>query len=209
MQRASNSLTGEAVCVPLSNFFIEPGMVIGQSGRFFVIADLGNTNECSRPISTPTWAGNAVTTLAGIQGNFSTTSDWIDIVSGQWNTPSTLRVNSTECGRGWAEARAHSLFVGVPGQPATKRTAPVTKSGNTKTNLLQTDRGACFLTKIAGDFDGSEERVRIYPTVDKYGVEWWTLETHAGGGSARATAQCVLYWQSDANHCDPNTPICI
>jgi hypothetical protein len=121
-----------------------------------------------------------------------------------WNTPSMLTL-AARTGDAH-QALAYSFFVGyAPPDPrnwVTKRYAVRTSSGNKKTQLMHTRTGFCYFHKLSGEFNGSEERARIYPTVDSRGDEWWTFETHEGGGRVYASVQCVPYWQSDERPID-------
>lgn len=191
---ARNSLTAEATCVPNADFVLAPGAVLWNSPRFSSVVRAPGTAV------SPMWWGNAVSYLAEVAGDFNGGGEVAEILYNGWDRPTSLGIMTQSVLFG--DAAGYSLFIGVPDRPGTVRTTAVKQSGNKKKNLIRTAEGVCFLTRISGDFRGSEERVRLMPTKDSSGVEWWTFETHAGSGSASATAQCVPYFQiSECSGC--------
>jgi hypothetical protein len=62
--------------------------------------------------------------------------------------------------------------------------------------MARTDRAMCYLTRFSGDFNGSGERVRIFPQLVN-GVERWHLQATAGSGSsAQGNARCLAFDQT-------------
>lgn len=198
---AKNSLYGEATCVPLANFYGEPGMVTMQSGHGWGLAE-SRWPGCSETAHADMWYGDAVSYVSGLAGNFEGGGELAEIITGEPDTPSVLRVRTENCGEvDTVEAIAYSLFVGKPGESVTWRTQQVKldagKNSRKEQRLMRTTDGVCYFTRISGNFDGGGERARIYPQIDESGTEWWMLEAKAEGGSAYSTAECIFYNQHD------------
>lgn len=184
----NNSLRGDATCVPKSDFLLGPSNVFWESGN--VVNQKFQGGSGAKDL----WLGNAISYIDGVHGWFEGGGEFAQIEPGWPNTPSQLNVRTQNSSA--VSGVARSLFLGIPGVTDTRRTGMVSSSGNKKQLLLPTRDGVCYLTRISGDFNGSEERIRISPVVDAQGTEWWQFETHAGRGKAYATAECVLYNQS-------------
>jgi hypothetical protein len=197
-QGHSNSLSSEATCVPVSNFFSDPGAVIWQSAPAYA-----EVRNCQASRSANLWNGDAVSFLTHVQGNFEGNSEAAEIISGAPNTPSQVRIkqNRPVCNiTSWNfAAGARSLFVGIPGTTAMwtslKYSLVAGSNQSKKAKMIRTRDGVCYLKRISGDFDGGGERIRIFPEIDSSGVEYWNLEAKAQGGSAYTTAECVTYDQ--------------
>ncbi|HVZ33636.1 MAG TPA: hypothetical protein VG963_14490 [Polyangiaceae bacterium] len=208
-QAEDNSLSAEAICVPLSSFSIDPGMVIWTSGEGRAEVSTARPG-CSSWVAAEMWQGNAATYLSSVQGDFEGGGEGAEIVYGEgWSDPAQVRIQTQQCG--YYEAHAVSLFIGVPDQRGTWRTTAVeVDAGSNKKRsqrLLRTRDGVCYLTRVSGNFDGAGERVRIYPELDQSGDEWWTLEAKAQGGSAYSKAECVYYDQRANNGCADLCPL--
>lgn len=195
-----NSLSAQAVCVPHSDFVLDEGMVIQSSGLVTALS-LGLSGD-RQSLATPA----AVSSLQYIKGAFNGGGESLEVVKAPQPDLPSLLVLKTERG-GITEGAARSFFVGHPGITSVNRSNPVSSSGNDKTRLIPTRDGVCYLTRFSGDFNGSEERVRIMPQMDDGGLEWWVLETHKGRGKAYATAECIYYDQREG--CDGNGHVCI
>jgi hypothetical protein len=183
-----NSLQAEATCVPRADFRLGAGMVMWDSGN--VVGTAFPTNTVSKDL----WLGDAIAHVDLVQGWFEGGGEFAQIEPGAPNTTTHLSVRTQNSSQ--TSGMARSLFLGIPGATATRRTPQVQSSGNKKQLILPTRDGVCYLTRISGDFNGSEERIRIAPIVDGQGTEWWQLETHNGGDNVYATAECVLYDQT-------------
>jgi hypothetical protein len=202
-QRESNSMTLEATCIPAANFRIDPGGVVVYSAvKFAEIQSL----SCPQSQSTDLASVETVAFLTAIGGYFNGGGEMAEIIPGSSGVPTKLRVETNACRRPAVttdiDAAAISLYAGVPGRTAVRRSRHTVSADSDQTRtqtLAMTSAAICYLTRISGKFDGSPERVRIYPEVDANGTEWWKLEAKAGGqGKVYASAECAGYDQTEA-----------
>lgn len=198
-QAHTNSLSGEATCVPLSNFFTDAGGVIWQSEGNGAGISSPSWPNCNKTASSNLWNGDALSYLSHVHGNYEGSGEVAEIITGGRNTPSQIRVKTGKCDYNHS-SQGRSLFVGTPGVSNMWRYnySANASSGQTRTTrMMRTNRGVCYFTRISGDFDGAGERVRIFPRVDTDGAEYWFVEAKADRGTAYANAQCALYDQRD------------
>ena len=198
-QSAANSLSGEATCVPLSDFKVEPGMVKWVSGFAYAGAQTSLVS-CSKGATAKMWGYDSVSFLTGVEGQFEGGGEVVKVTSGDWTDPWWyLHFHTVQC-EDSVEGSARSLFVGFPASSATPSSVlrtnfSVSTSGTRSQKMIKTREGVCYLTSVSGNFDGAPERVRIYPQVDASGTEYWWAEATKGDGSAYASIGCVYYDQ--------------
>jgi hypothetical protein len=187
----SNSLSAQATCVPHSDFILDPEMVIWSAPKVWT-----QTHGYMTQSRLQLWNADAVASLTGLQGDFNGGGESVEVITApQPNLPSVYLMKNE---RGvFMQGAARSFYVGHPGRTSMWRTANFSSSGNKKTKLIPTNEGVCYLTRFSGDFNGSEERVRIMPQMDEQGREWWVFETHEGRGKAYGSAQCIYYDQRE------------
>ena len=180
----SNGLHSEATCIPLSNFTLDEGLVAWVSSIFTTPIKYGSS-------SADMWAGDAASFLTGIAGQFNGGDERAEVVFGTGTTLSQLRMKAGSSSS-FVGGNGASLFVGVPGSGEAFDPYIRYANDNSEVKLMRTRQGACFLTKVSGNFKGSEERIRIFPKL--FGnEEFWMLEAHAGRGSAYGGAACIPY----------------
>jgi hypothetical protein len=206
--------TGSGICTNWNNFLLPSGGSIsysrGASAEVSGYAD-GTSTATS-------WAGDAITFVRGVFGEMQGNTEYAQInqamtISGK----STLEVRSEEGNfldytimRGYS----HAIRVGVPGAHLAymigyntsnsswvRATAnswsamtefPVsTVSGFSGYWLAGVDQGVCGFTRIAGNFDGGGEWVRIYQN----GGQWFIKAQAAAGKGVYGKARCLAYDQ--------------
>jgi hypothetical protein len=188
-----NSLGAEMTCIPAALFSGNPGFIVVFSPQFHATAE----NLCfSTSSEINMWDGTAVSAISGVYGNFEGGGEYAQIIPPSTPAGATkLKAKSEQCGG--AIAYGHSIFAGVLGQPMTRSVMfSASSKGTRRVRMTPTSTTFCYLTKVSGNLDGGEERIRIFPEIDATsGIEFWVLETVAGGGSAYASAQCAGYDQ--------------
>lgn len=198
-QAASNSLSGEATCVPAADFQADAGGVAFYSG---IISVTAKTSEfsCNRTRESPLWNNFAVSYLTSVQGDFEGGGEQASIVShaSDPNVVSKIRIQTQNCDDAPFHAHGRSLYVGTasPLQRSMRTVrANASTSATRKVQLIPTRAGVCYLTSVSGNMDGSPESVRITTQMDAWGVENWWLEVTKGDGSAYGQAECIYYDQ--------------
>jgi hypothetical protein len=193
-------VNGEAWCFT-KNGFLASGTARWVSGEFQVATE---TTSCTSAAAW-TWWGDAATILTGVSGRLAGYGEKLFVVqSADPFTSSSLNIQSCQKP---VYAWAHSFFAGAPssGVPArfygpeyTADTAWAA-SGTKYHEVIMAPTGdaMCYLTYIAGDFDGSGEWARIYPVVSA-GIERWALrvkgepyQSGSGPTPIRAKARCM------------------
>lgn len=69
-QGATNSIGAEAICVPKSDFMLDPGMEFWVSERIVTGAGNNGARDCSDSGAADAWRGDAATFLTSLQGQF-------------------------------------------------------------------------------------------------------------------------------------------
>lgn len=193
---------GEAYCYNKSAFLAN-GTARWSSGTSFTWNGAGS--GCAQR-QLDLWWGDAASIVQGMIGNFRGGGEWVSIYQSPYGfTPSS--VTSQGCS-GWVGGYAGSLFVGTPssGVPAkfwggefhvsTEGLIVPTREGEVA--MAPTNEAMCYLTRVAGRFDGGGEYIAVYPKRDASGIERWHLITRAGAktGSNQikplyASARCL------------------
>lgn len=197
-QSAESGVNGEAWCYAKGQFLAN-GSARWVSGQFEAMT---NSSSCTSA-STGTWWGDAATILTGVSGKLRGYGEKMYVVQSPGGfTSSSLNIESCQQPvRGWA----HSFFAGTPsdGQPVKfygaeywADTAYAASGSNYhEVTMAPTGEAMCYLTYVAGKFDGSGEWGRIYPTLVS-GIERWVLkakaETYNGAPKpVRVKARCM------------------
>jgi hypothetical protein len=161
--------------------------------------------------------GDAATFFTGVIGEMQSETEYLQTTQATTAAGfNKLRVRTEEGDAlDWTSLKgfAHGAFVGVPQQRLarffgfnssgqnvrgtatssnfTYNYAVSTVSGYSAYWLTDVNNAVCGLTRIAGNFDGTEERVRIWA---KEG--WWFMQVWAHPGKAvSAKARCMAYDQ--------------
>jgi hypothetical protein len=219
-ENAEDSLSGEATCIPTSNFKRDAGAVIWPSEEFY--ASRSDSGEASAWA----WKNDAATMISMVRGNFAGSEERVRIrMEGDSDDRAKVLVHSGADNRHSGAAR--SLFVGTPRGPnpmwiipppedfrlpwqegpyPTVNIPPIhgelsgSADDNSRTyRLPRTNLGFCYLTRVSGDFRGAGEQIRIFPKkVENYdgGREHWYLYVKAGRGSVQASVRCMAYDQT-------------
>jgi hypothetical protein len=166
--------------------------------------------ECTISHSVTSWHGDAITFINSVLGEFEGSGERVSVTqtASFFAGNSRGNVRTGQC-LGSVSGFFGTYFVGIP-----QTTVPVyigagdarvwanaagsefNVGSNQTAVMARTDRAMCYLTRFSGDFNGSGERVRIFPqTVN--GVERWHLQATAGGGSsAQGAARCLAFDQT-------------
>jgi hypothetical protein len=197
---SSDGTTGDATCVPRSDFIVDPGgeLQVSTAG----LAKYETTPlDCDANVHADLWDANAVSYLSSVQGEMEGFGELAEIIRPTGSRPAQVHAASERCDE-LGEAGGRSLAVGVrddgiaPYQfPGGVAELVLGGRGEQHMMLGPTAAGVCFLTKVSGAFHGRGERVRILPSVDESGLEVWMLSIESGGGEVTARASCVYYDQ--------------
>jgi hypothetical protein len=193
----SNSMSGDATCVPLADFTGPPGTTRKISSYGYVSVDT-SWPGCSSSTKVD-MLPKGIGFISGVRGDFSGGGESIEIEPPTFDHPRRLKIGTQTCAL--YEGYGYSFDVGVPGHTQISNFGFVKSvtahSGQYKKERLDTTRSSiCYFTRISGSFDGHGERLRIFPAKDTDGVEYWWLEAKAEGGSAYGTASCIPYDQT-------------
>jgi hypothetical protein len=205
--------TGSGICTNWNNFLVPSGGSISYSrGASAEVSGYANGTATAT-----SWAGDAITFVRGVNGEMQTNTEYVQAnqattISGT----SQLEVRSEEGGflnytilRGYS----HAIRVGIPGRhlaymigyntssssfvrgtvnSSSLMEFPVsTVSGFSGYWLAGVDQGVCGFTRIAGNFDGGGEWVRIYQN----GGQWFIKASAAAGKAVYGKARCLAYDQ--------------
>jgi len=205
--------TTRAICTNWNNFVVPSGGVkwISDGGWAEVYANADASAQATA------WLGDAVTFLRGVKGEMQSNTEYVQIDQAtSIGTNSILRVHSDEgdfFDFTFLDGYSQSVFVGVPqrnlarligfnsttgtfvrGTVASTGTFefPVsTVSGFSAYWLAGVNQGICSFTRMAGNFDGGGERVRIFQN----GGQWFVQASAAAGKGIYAKVRCMAYDQ--------------
>jgi hypothetical protein len=211
LRRNAHTRNVGAICYRHSNFFNAP------PGSFIMWADDPGSAfvstgwpSCTHSTSIASWHGDAITFINTVLGEYEGSGERVTITqkasfqAGQ----STANVRTGQC-FGNVATRFGTYFVGSPGVSvpvyigagdarvwANAAGSEFAVGSNQTAVMARTDRAMCYLTRFSGDFNGSGERVRIFPQIVN-GVERWHLQATAGSGSsAQGNARCLAFDQT-------------
>lgn len=205
--------TTRAICTNWNNFVVPSGgdKWISEGAKAEYSGRKDGTTDATG------WQGDAVTFLRGVGGELQSNTEYAQItqpttISGYANlrvhteVPDLLDYSSIS---GWS----HSVFVGVPqahlayligydtnSQSFVRGTVkssgvfefPVsTDTGFSSYWLSDVNDGVCSFTYISGNFDGAEERIRIYQN----GGNWFVKAWAHSGKHVYGRARCMAYDQ--------------
>jgi len=205
--------TTRAICSNWDNFVVPSGGVkwISEGGWAEAAGNANATAEAGG------WQGDAVTFLRGVKGEMQSNTEYVQInqattIAGS----SVLRVHEEEGDfLDWTflQGFSHSVFVGVPQRNLARLIGfnsstgtfvrgtvnstgtfefPVsTVSGFSSYWLAGVNQGVCSFTRMAGNFDGGGERVRIFQN----GGQWFVQASAAAGKGIYAKVRCMAYDQ--------------
>jgi hypothetical protein len=159
------------------------------------------------------WQGDAMMFLRGIAGNYDGSQYFAKVtqsttIAGE----NQLYVHEDSLNDQSTKGFSHVVFVGVPQTQLVKMIGyntsgnlvrgnvnssgtfefPVsTSSGFSGYWMSSVHDGFCGLTRLGGQFDGGEERVRLYPN----GEDWYYKVWAHSGKNVHARARCIAYDQ--------------
>jgi len=204
-----------AICTNWNNFLIPSG-----GNRQFSSVVLGFAGGYSDDTETKSvWKGDAITFITGIDGEMQSNNTYVQILQATTlGARSTLKISTDEPGPllDWSQLRgnAHAFFAGVPQAQLVRLIGwnsdwqlffrgDVTWSGTTwefsvnsasgfsAVKMANKDSGICGFTRVAGNFDGAEERVRIESSGTNWRLGAWSHE----GKVVYARSRCMAYDQ--------------
>ena len=205
-----------AICTNWNNFLIPSG----GNRQFSEDAEAIASGYQDDTDDTAVWKGDAATFITGVTGEMQSNNTYVQILQATTvGARSTLRASSDEPGplTDFSElvGSAHAYFAGVPQAQLVKligahSTTPglfvradvnsshkmefsvSSASGFSAVSMSHQNSGICGFTRIAGNFDGAEERVRIEPTSDnRWRLGAWSHD----GKTVYARARCMAYDQ--------------
>ena len=159
------------------------------------------------------WQGDAMLFLRGIAGLYNGKEFFSKTIQGLTKAEvNQLYVHEDDLGTFNTRGYSHAVFVGVPQVQLVKMIGyntsanlvrgtvnssgtfefPIsTSSGFSSYWMSSLDDGFCGLTRLGGQFDGIEERVRLYPNGNQWFYKVWAHE----GKNVHARARCMAYDQ--------------
>lgn len=195
---------GWALCFPKSNFS-------GPSGSIFMTS---SDSDCWEDdfayTSKDCWWGDAATAVIGVSGDFNGGGEYTRIDQSTLAT-SPSRITAHASASYGVTGYGRSIFFGVGGKqpvrlmgydpsgnvvrgqfssPGTFTMSASTYSGYSSYWLTPVENGACYFSKIGGEFNGGGEIGRI-TQVDG----WWYEQAIAGSGDVWVSARCMAWDQ--------------
>ena len=210
--RAGTS-SARGICTNWNNFLVPSGGIKQVSEGLDITAG-GNSNDS---ITGNGWKGDAITFLAGVNGEIQSNSTYAQIAQATTvGARSVLKVSTDEGASldfTFLTGFSQSIFAGVPQAQlvrlighntnwgwlrgdvtwtgTTWEFSVNTASGFSSVLMANVNSGICGFTRVAGNFDGAEERVRIEQSGNQWRLGAWA---HAGK-TVYAKARCMAYDQ--------------
>src|SRR5215831_1836869 len=171
--------------------------------------------SCSASNVGQSWAGDSITFLSGISGEFEGFASQIWVFQSQNGAdPSGVIVDLDNC-FSQMSADYGTYFVGVPGwtlpvfmgpndvrvlasSSDSEFVATANKNQSVDVIMAPIDQAMCYMTAIGGDFNGDGERGAITMSGGR-----WILHANAGGGSVSIRARCLATDQGGPGQLPP------
>lgn len=204
------SVFGEATCVPLSNFQMDPGGFIEVSRN--VTASVTDCKQ--RRAENNLTVSEAAPFLTGVRGGFYGFSESVFVQQGESAAdPAKVVATLDDCNVGFFQGHARSIYAGLPGSGrfpnySARMTKAVTaiSPDRGEAHLAPVEGSICFLTHVAGALVGSADEAKIH-VMTLSGKLWWVLHVAASNsGKVEAKASCLYYDQRTPNVVGPQAP---